>query len=187
VRNTIRSWAVVSGLEISDECIEALAHTANADIERRTRLFRANRIAPSLEGRTIILVDDGIVTGGTIRAAIGAVRAQRPARIVLAVGAAPYDGLEELRPEVDEIVCIDSPHPFRGLDRCYWNFPRISDREVCEALVARWTVDDLRATAHQGLRALRARGEAIAPEDPAAKHAAARGTRPRRVPTPTMH
>jgi predicted phosphoribosyltransferase len=186
-RSRVLNWGVVSGLDVSDEAIEDLAQAASVDIDRLTRLYRANRIAPSLDGRTIILVDDGIVTGGTIRAAIGEARAQRAARIVLAIGAAPFDALEELRPEVDDIVCIDAPHPFRGLDRCYWNYPAISDREVCEVLVGRWTVDDLRATAHQSLRALRGRGGALSTEDPATKHAAARGARLRRVPTPTMH
>jgi putative phosphoribosyl transferase len=117
-------------LRISDEVIDAVALREQKELERRERAYRGERGAPNLEGRTVILVDDGLATGSTMRAAAAAVKAQEPARIVVAVPVSAADTCEELRSEVDEIVCAAMPEPFFGVGRWYHDFSQTSDEEV---------------------------------------------------------
>jgi putative phosphoribosyl transferase len=106
----------------------------SAEVARRVRRFRGERPAPELEGRTVILVDDGIATGGTVRAAIRALRRQRPRRIVLAVPVAAAEILAELRPQVDDLVCLLSPRQLFAIGGWYEDFGQVDDAEVIALL-----------------------------------------------------
>jgi putative phosphoribosyl transferase len=106
------------------------------ELDRRERVYRDGRGPPQLEGRTVILVDDGLATGATMRAAALAVREHRPARIVIAVPVAAAETCRELRDDADEIVCVATPRPFGAVGLWYDNFAQTSDEEV-RALLAR--------------------------------------------------
>src|SRR5215472_310806 len=108
-----------------------------SEIERRRRVYLGDKPPPALSGRTIIIVDDGIATGSTVRAALGAVRKAGVRRIVLAVPVAPEDTIEQLRAEVDEIVCLSSPSPFIAVGAHYGEFPQLGDAEVIALLAER--------------------------------------------------
>ena len=104
------------------------------EIARRRKLYLQGRAAVPLEGCTVIVVDDGIATGTTVRAALKALRRSAPARLVLAVPVAPTDTLAALRSEVDELVCLSQPYPFRAIGDHYADFHQVSDDEVLAAL-----------------------------------------------------
>lgn len=104
-----------------------------AEIERRRKLYGAEAIA-SLENRDVIVVDDGIATGGTIRAALQGLAQARPARIVLAVPVAPAEILPELRKLCDKVICLSSPSPFRAVGAHYDDFTQTEDTEVMRLL-----------------------------------------------------
>ncbi|MGZ4108930.1 MAG: erythromycin esterase family protein [Actinomycetota bacterium] len=127
---------VVRGLGIPAETIEAVAEREGRELERRERAYRDGRPMPDVAGRTVILVDDGLATGSSMRAAIVALRERRPARIVVAVPAAPESTCRELRVEVDEVVCATTPSPFYAVGQSYWEFDQVTDEEVRELLEA---------------------------------------------------
>lgn len=118
--------AEACGLRRKD--IEALAAPERREAERRHRAYGARDLP--LEGRIAILVDDGIATGATMRAAIRAVRRQKPALLVLAIPVAASDALEALRPEADRTVCPLVPPWFAAVGAHYMDFPQVSDAEV---------------------------------------------------------
>jgi putative phosphoribosyl transferase len=122
--------AVVDALRIPPETIEAVAAAEQLELERRERLYRGNRPPPDVRGRTVILVDDGLATGATMRAAVAALRQQQPARIVVAVPIASPSTCEELRAEVDEVVCAVTPEPFYAIGLWYEDFAPTTDEEV---------------------------------------------------------
>jgi predicted phosphoribosyltransferase len=105
-------------------------------LERRERAYRGNRAPPEVRGCTIILVDDGLATGSTMRAAVSALRKQGPARIVVAVPVAARDTCEEFKEEVDETLCLATPGMFDGVGRWYDDFSQTTDQEVRELLAA---------------------------------------------------
>ena len=125
---------VVQGLRISDEVIDAVAAREQAELERRERLYRDDRPTPDVRGRTCILVDDGLATGSTMRAAIAALRQQQPARIVVAVPVAAPSTCAEFRVEVDEAVCALMPEPFYAVGLWYEDFSATTDDEICDLL-----------------------------------------------------
>jgi putative phosphoribosyl transferase len=125
---------VVSELHIPQAEIDRVAAAEQAELERRERAYRGGRPAPIVRGRAVILIDDGLATGTTMRAAIAAVRAQRPARLIVAVPVAAVESLAELRPLVDELVWVSAPEPFDAIGRWYENFAPTSDSEVCGLL-----------------------------------------------------
>jgi predicted phosphoribosyltransferase len=125
---------VVDALRIAPDEIEAITHREQQELERRERAYRGNRPPPDVRGRTVILIDDGLATGSTIRAAVAALRQQEPARIIVAVPIAAPETCEELRSEVDEVVCAVTPQPFYAVGVWYQDFSETSDDEVRELL-----------------------------------------------------
>lgn len=121
---------IVRALNIPEAVIESIARRELQELERRERTYRGNRPPPEVRGRTVILVDDGLATGASMRAAVAALRAQNPARIVVAVPTAAPETCEAFESEVDEIVCAMTPEPFYGVGRWYEDFSQTTDEEV---------------------------------------------------------
>ena len=125
---------VVRGLGIPRDVIHAVTAWQQRELERRERLYRGERPPPEVRGQTVILVDDGLATGATMRAAVAALRKQQPARIVVAVPTAPPETCEELRTEADDVVCATTPQPFQSVGLWYEDFSQTTDDEVRELL-----------------------------------------------------
>ena len=136
--------SVVEDLSIPMEVVLDVAAREEQERLRRESEYRGDRPAPEVRGRTVILVDDGLATGSTMRAAVAALRKLQPAKIVVAVPVAVRSTCEELAEEVDEIVCARTPEPFYGVGEWYADFSQTTDEEVRE-LLARAE----RETAHQ--------------------------------------
>ena len=132
---------LVAQLGISEERIKAVLERERAELARRERLYRGSRPPPQPEGRTVILIDDGLATGASMRAAVAALKQQRPGRLVVAVPVAAPDTCAALALEVDAIICLKTPTPFYGVGRWYASFPQTSDAEVQALLeeAAAWT------------------------------------------------
>ena len=121
---------IVRMLSIPEEVINIVTKRELRELQRREELYRGNRPTPEVSERTILLIDDGLATGASMRAAIAGLRAQNPARIVVAVPAAAPEACEAFRTEVDEIVCAITPEPFYGVGRWYEDFSQVTDEEV---------------------------------------------------------
>jgi predicted phosphoribosyltransferase len=121
---------VVNALQIPDEVIDSVADTEWRELERRERAYRDDRPLPELRGRTVILIDDGLATGTTMRAAVAALRQLGPQRIVVAVPVAAVSSCEDFRDLVDEVVCAQTPEPFYAVGSWYDDFTQTSDAEV---------------------------------------------------------
>lgn len=113
-----------------EAAIDAVATREQEELKRRERLYRGDRPAPDVRGRTVILVDDGLATGSTMRAAATALRKMQPAKIIVAVPVAAPETCDEFRSEVDEVVCAVTPEPFMAVGRWYEDFSQTSDEEV---------------------------------------------------------
>jgi len=125
---------VVRQLAIPGEVIDAVAAEERRELERRERAYRNDRPPPDVKGRTVILIDDGLATGSTMRAAAAALHKLGPARIVVAVPVSAPETCDEIREEVDEVVCAVTPEPFRGVGLWYKDFSQTTDEEVRELL-----------------------------------------------------
>jgi putative phosphoribosyl transferase len=125
---------VVETLGLSEAVIEAVVQRESRELERRERLYTRGHGRPEFKGRTVIVVDDGIATGASIRLAIDALRKQGAAKIVLAVPVAPPETAAELRQVADEVVCLAEPSRFFAVGNWYENFQQVSDQEVCQIL-----------------------------------------------------
>ena len=127
-------------LDLSDEWLQQAMQRQLSEIERRHALYRGRRAQAPIAGRTAIVVDDGIATGATVRAALLAIRRAGPTRLVLAVPVAPPDMAESLREEVDDLVCLAMPEPFSAIGAFYQDFGQTSDEEVIALLAkaAKW-------------------------------------------------
>jgi len=121
---------VVSGLHLSDEAIAAVAAVEHAELRRREQAYRGERPPADVAGCTVIVVDDGLATGATMRAAVRAVRMRAPARVVVAVPVAAPETCAALGPEVDEVVCALRPSDFRSVGGWYDDFAPTTDDEV---------------------------------------------------------
>jgi predicted phosphoribosyltransferase len=121
---------VVRSMGIPEEVIDQVAAREKLELERRERAYRGERPKPDVRGRIVILVDDGLATGATMRAAVAALRAQDPARIIVAVPTAAPEACEAFEHEVDEIVCLTTPWPFFGVGASYQDFSQTTDEEV---------------------------------------------------------
>jgi putative phosphoribosyl transferase len=128
--------AIIMAAGITKTMLEEATNIQRLELDRRERLYRGGRPAPELRGRTVILVDDGIATGATARAAIAVVRAQQPARLVLAVPVVQESVATELARDVDELVCVTRPGDLYAIGVWYDRFPQVSDQEV-QAILAR--------------------------------------------------
>lgn len=125
---------VVDTLDIPQEVLEAVSVKERQELERRERDYRGERPAPDVRGRTVILVDDGLATGSTMRAAAMALRQRGPARLVVGVPTAAPQICDELRHEVDEIVCAITPDPFYAIGSSYEDFSQTTDDEIRDLL-----------------------------------------------------
>jgi predicted phosphoribosyltransferase len=128
---------IVHGLGISEHEIDAAVVRELQELARREQLFRGDRPPPDVEGRTVILVDDGLATGATMRAAVAALRRQRPAGIVVAVPTASRDTCEALKAEADDVICAMTPDPFFAVGHWYDDFTQTTDEEVRDFLYAK--------------------------------------------------
>jgi putative phosphoribosyl transferase len=124
----------VDYLRIPEHVIDAVAGEELKELERRELAYRGNRPEPDVKGKTVILIDDGLATGSTIRAAAKALRQQGPARIVVAVPVSAPETCDEYRIGVDEIICAVTPKRFLGVGRWYLDFSQTTDEEVRDLL-----------------------------------------------------
>jgi len=125
---------IVDYLRIPEQVIDAVAAEELKELERRELAYRGNRAEPDVKEKTVILIDDGLATGSTIRAAAQALRQQQPARIVVAVPVSAPETCDEYRIGVDEIICAVTPEPFLGVGMWYLDFPQTTDDEVRDLL-----------------------------------------------------
>jgi predicted phosphoribosyltransferase len=128
---------VVRGLRIAPDTIDRVAAAERAELERREAAYRDGRPAPEPSGKTVILIDDGLATGASMRAAVMALRKLGPARIVVAVPVAAESTCADLEAEVDEVVCGLTPEPFHAVGCWYEDFSQTTDEEVRALLAAR--------------------------------------------------
>jgi putative phosphoribosyl transferase len=125
---------VVDGLGIPGALIDQVAHREEAELARRERLYRGARPLVSLTNKTVILIDDGLATGSTMRAAVAAIRRQEPAGIIVAVPVSAPSTCNEMRDVADDVVCLRTPEPFVAVGLWYRDFTETSDAEVRELL-----------------------------------------------------
>src|SRR4051794_40685913 len=123
---------VVRMLRVPEHVIDAVAEKEQRELERRERAYRGDRPEPEIRGRTVILVDDGLATGSTMRAAVQALRSEHPERLVVAVPVAAPETCDAFRDEVDDIVCAVTPEPFYAVGLWYRDFSQTTDEEVHE-------------------------------------------------------
>lgn len=141
----------VRRLGVPTEVIDAVAAEEARELRRREREYRGERPPPEVGGRTVILVDDGLATGTTMRAAAAALRRQGPREIVVAVPVAADQTCDEFRGEVDRVVCAHTPEPFLAVGLWYEDFSQTSDEEVRE-LLARAALEQELAAEHVARR-----------------------------------
>lgn len=124
--------ARAAGLDVDE--IWDLAKPELNEIARRREIYLEGREALPMTGKTVVVVDDGIATGATMRASLKLIRQRNPARLLLAVPVAPEETLSELASEVDDVICLEVPRPFHAVGAYYQAFPQVSDAEVTEAI-----------------------------------------------------
>jgi putative phosphoribosyl transferase len=128
---------VVRSLQPGDDVIEAVASREQEELRRRERAYRGDRPPPDIRGRVVIVVDDGLATGSTMRAAITAVRAQQPSHLVAAVPVGARHTCKELAAEADEVVCARTPDVFYAVGQWYRDFAQTTDDEIRALLAQR--------------------------------------------------
>lgn len=138
---------VLRRLEVSAQQLHEIVEGEREELERRSILFRDGRPLPDVAGRTVIVIDDGVATGGTAHAAVRAIRARHPRRLVFAVPVGAPAAIRALRDEVDDLVCLTTPVDLRAIGAWYDDFSQTSDAEVCELLrrasAGAWASGDL--------------------------------------------
>ena len=130
----VLNQSVVEWLDISDQMIEQVTAQEKAELDRRDRCYRGDRPGPNLQSCTLLLVDDGIATGSTLRAAIAILKQQQPAKIVVAVPIASPSTIHALAAEVDQVVCLQTPDQLNSISLWYKDFSQTSDETVCSLL-----------------------------------------------------
>lgn len=126
--------SLIDYLEVDEEYIKKEKERQVKEIKRRLNVYRGRFSRLEIERRDVVIVDDGIATGATIRAAIASVRKRKPASLTLAVPVAPPSTIEKLREEVDRIVCVSTPEPFFAIGQFYTDFRQTTDEEVIRLL-----------------------------------------------------
>jgi putative phosphoribosyl transferase len=129
---------VIDNWQIPPEVIDFVTRNEAIELDRRERLYRDHRPLPDLEGKTAILVDDGLATGSTMRAAARALREENPARILVAVPVAGVATCENMRHYADDVICAETPDPFYAVGMWYGNFSQTTDEEVKRLLKLAW-------------------------------------------------
>ncbi len=132
--SVVRNDDILALLDIPEEEFKQACEGELAEIERRRKLYLKDRPRADVRDRVVIVVDDGIATGATTRAALQAVRKRRPRKLVLAVPVAPTSTLEELSGDADDIVCLQSHEPFYAIGLYYEDFHQVTDQEVIDVL-----------------------------------------------------
>lgn len=127
--------SVVQWLNISEADISEVAQEEQLELERRDKMYRGEQPLPEVSDRIIILVDDGIATGSTLRAAITTLKQQQPQKIIVAVPVAPPETCQELSLEVDEVIALKKPNPLHSISMWYEDFSQTTDEEVRELLL----------------------------------------------------
>lgn len=130
----VRNEHVLSLAGVSESDFNAVRDEQLTEIERRRKLYLGNRPHPELKGKTVIIIDDGIATGATIRAALRAIRMRKPRKLILAVPVAPTQSLNDLRDEADDILCLEDYEEFGAIGFYYADFRQVSDTEVIDLL-----------------------------------------------------
>ncbi|HEY9646323.1 MAG TPA: phosphoribosyltransferase [Chroococcidiopsis sp.] len=130
----VLNYDIISWLGIPSKTIDDVAARELKELQRRDRLYRGTRPQPQIGDRTVILVDDGMATGATMRAAIAVLQRERPAHLVVAVPVAPPEVCDTCREEVDEVVCLIQPEAFYAIGVWYENFAQLTDQQVHEIL-----------------------------------------------------
>jgi putative phosphoribosyl transferase len=125
---------VLSQLRVPQRAVDAVAAHERQELERRERSYRGNKPTLDVRGRTVIIVDDGLATGSTMRAAVRALRRMGPRQVIVAVPVAARSTCEEFREEADQIICLRTPEPFRAVGLWYDDFSQTTDEEVHELL-----------------------------------------------------
>jgi putative phosphoribosyl transferase len=115
---------------VTENDLQRITRVEQSELDRRERLYRDDRPFPDLTGKTVILVDDGLATGATMKAAVTALRQEGPARVVVAVPVAAHETCESFRQVADDIVCATTPEPFRAVGLWYDDFSQVTDEEV---------------------------------------------------------
>jgi putative phosphoribosyl transferase len=121
---------IIRAMQVSEAEIARVTENEEQELERRERRYRGNRPLPDVEGKTVIIVDDGLATGATMRAALQALRNRNPARLVVSVPVAAAETCKDLRAIADEIVCAETPEPFSAVGAWYQDFSETTDEEV---------------------------------------------------------
>jgi putative phosphoribosyl transferase len=130
----VRNEDVIALADIAESDFKAVCDSELAEIERRRRRYLGNRPRAPITGRTAIVIDDGVATGATTRAALRATRARQPRRLVLAVPVAPTDNLAALRADADDVICLEDHELFGAIGFYYWDFRQVLDEEVIKIL-----------------------------------------------------
>lgn len=132
----VLNWETIEALGVTDATVDEIARRESIELERRETTYRGGRPPQDVTGRTVLLVDDGLATGASMYAAVLALRAREPAKIVVAIPVAPQDTVTQLAQYADDVVCIAMPRPFRGVGAWYADFRQVTDEEVTELLHA---------------------------------------------------
>ncbi|NEQ29785.1 MAG: phosphoribosyltransferase [Leptolyngbya sp. SIO4C5] len=130
----ILNQEIIASLDLSPQVVEQVTRHEQQELARRDRCYRGSRPFPPLRDRSVVVVDDGIATGSTIRAAIAAIKYQSPARIMVAVPVAPSSTAAVLKPQVDNLVCLKLPDSLYSISLWYEDFSQTSDQEVQQLL-----------------------------------------------------
>ena len=146
----INDDVVRSVFSLDDDLIEQVADREMRELRRREQAYRLDRPYPELEGMDVVLVDDGLATGATMRAAAMAVRTKSPASVVVAVPVGSSSAVARVAAVVDRVICLESPASFYAVGQFYADFRQTSDDEVYELLQAAWTLFDAAGSGHQG-------------------------------------
>ncbi|MFP5393246.1 MAG: phosphoribosyltransferase [Gammaproteobacteria bacterium] len=138
----VLNQTAIDGFHVPPEVLEAVCARELHEIERRELAYRGRRPPLDLHGRTVLLVDDGLATGSTMRAAVQAARLLGAAWVVAAIPVGAPDSCEQLAPETDDLVCVSQPLGFRSVSQWYAEFPQTSDEEVRELLARAWGAEE---------------------------------------------